>query len=280
MRAVTRAGIGDEAADDLAGQLAAIGRLGWSAIELRTVAGTAIADLDDDAFAAVADRIDAAGFTVVGVASRIGNWARPITAPFEDDLRELAVLADRCARLRTRHVRVMSYPNAGLSDVDWRRAVIDRMRRLAGYAADANVVLLHENCAGWAGTSAARCAELVAEVASPALRLLFDTGNGIAHGYDAYDFLATVVELVEHVHIKDGKGNPPVYVEPGAGDARVADCVRLLWSHGYRGALSIEPHVAFQPHLGGAQAADRPTGFVACGRALDRILADVERDAG
>ena len=47
---VVLAGIGDEAAPDLAGQLAAVGELGWNRLELRTIDGVPLARLDDASF--------------------------------------------------------------------------------------------------------------------------------------------------------------------------------------------------------------------------------------
>ena len=115
----------------------------------------------------------------------------------------------------------------------------------------------------------------------PALRLLFDTGNGIAHGYEAYPLLAGVLTHVAHVHIKDAKGSAayPVYTLPGAGRSRVADCLRLLLRSGYTGVWSIEPHLHLRPHESGSAAGhggeagqDRQDGFVASGLALEQLV--------
>lgn len=286
------AGIGDEAGASLRNQLDAIARLGWNSIELRTVDGTAIADLDDRAFTRLADTLAAQGPRVACVASQIGNWSRPITGDFDRDLDELGVLARRCAALGTRYIRVMSYPNAGLNEHEWARRVVDRMRELAGLAERAGLVLLHENCTGWAGTNAERMLELLDAVDNPALRLLFDTGNGIAHGYEAYDVLAQIVDHVVHVHIKDAEGSAtnPAYTLPGAGRAWVADCLRLLLGNGYTGTWSIEPHLDVRPHEAvrhsdrhsePGNCADEKSGelgggahddFVASGLALEQLV--------
>ncbi|MGH8879240.1 MAG: sugar phosphate isomerase/epimerase family protein [Stackebrandtia sp.] len=266
------AGIGDEAGDDLGTQLAALAELGWNAIELRSVDSTMIADLDDAAFERVAEAIAARGMDVCGVASSIGNWSRPISTDFAVDVAELGRLAPRCRALGTNYLRVMSYPNAGLDQPRWRHLVLRRFRELADRAQDAGLVLLHENCAGWAGSHAKRALELVSVVDSPALRLLFDTGNGLAYEYDAYQMLTEVVEHVAHVHVKDA--NPgPVYTVPGTGIVRVADCLRLLLANGFAGTWSIEPHVAFRPHEA-ESGGDRYAGFVACGRALEQLVRD------
>ncbi len=252
--AVRFAAIGDEAGPDLDSQLAAVGRLGWDLIELRDVDGQALADLPPAAFDRLVDRLAAAGLGTVCVDSRIANWARPVTGPLDLDLAELDVLAERCAALGTRYVRVMSYPNDGLAEEDWGREAVRRLRLLTARAERAGLVLLHENCSGWAGRDADRVLRLLAAVDSPALGLVFDTGNGVEYGYDAYELLAELVEAVpdriRHVQVKDAAGTAdrPDYCYPGEGRCRVAECLRLLLDRGYRGVLSIEPHMLVRPH--------------------------------
>jgi sugar phosphate isomerase/epimerase len=277
---VRLAGITDEAGPDLDTQIEVTGRLGWSAVELRNVDGQAVADLSEAAFGTVVDRLGAAGLGTVCVDSRIANWARPITGPFEADLTELDVLAERCPALGTRYVRVMSYPNDGLADADWGREVVRRMRLLTARAERAGLVLLHENCAGWAGSSAARALQLLAEVDSPALGLVFDTGNGLEYGYDPVEMLAGLLDgaadRILHVQVKDADGtaDDPVYRYPGAGAQQVGRQLRMLAEAGYAGAVSIEPHMVVRPHDGawepGRVGADV---FVEYGRRLGQLVA-------
>lgn len=278
-RGAILAGIGDEAAPDLAGQLAAVGELGWNRLELRTIGGVPIARLSDAAFSEAARRLRAAGVAVVCVAAKIGDWSRPATGDFLVDLAELEILVRRCAVLDTRLVRVMSYPSGGLGEPEWGRRVRLRLRELARRAEEGGLVLVHENCAGWAGDRADRMLDLVTGIDSPALRLLFDTGNGVAHGYPSAPMLREVIEYVAHVHVKDalvGPNGEVGYVQPGAGEADVAECLRSLLAHGYTGALSIEPHLHLRPHLAASGIesgrGDR-AAFVAYGRALERLVA-------
>ncbi|TDD85766.1 sugar phosphate isomerase/epimerase [Actinomadura darangshiensis] len=274
MPQVRLAGLGDEAAPDLAGQIDAVAELGWNRLELRTIGGTPVAALDEDAFRRAAGHLERAGTAVAAVASKIGDWSRPVTGDFADDVRELEVLARRCAVLGAPLVRVMSYPHGGLDEPEWGRRVRARLRELARRAEDHGLVLAHENCAGWAGERADRMLDLVAGIGSPALRLLFDIGNGVAHGYPPLPMLREIVPHVVHVHVKDaraGARGQVVFVPPGEGEARVAECLDVLFRNGYGGVLSIEPHVKLQPHLRSGTG-DRE-GFVACGRALERLLA-------
>lgn len=264
------AGITDEAAYDIDGQISVLSALGWQAIELRSVDQIAVADITDERFAAVAAALSDNGLRVVCLASRIGGWARPITTQFRHDLTELDVLARRARSIGTRYLRIMSYPNDGLSNPDWRTHAIARIAVLADRAEKHGVTLLHENCSGWAGTSAERMLELLDEVASPALKLLFDTGNGVAHGYDGFELLADIVDHVEHVHIKDADEHG--FTLPGEGAARVADCVKLLRASGYSGAWSLEPHLAIKPHEPGVLARDAVPTFLAAGRAMAGLV--------
>lgn len=276
------AGIGDEAAADLAGQLHALRQLRWGAIELRNVDGVAIADLDDRAFAGLADRIAAAGLDVVCVDSRIANWGRPVTGRFEDDVAELRVLARRCATLGTPYVRVMSYPNAGLDEEEWGKRVLDRMTLLVRQAEQHGLVLLHENCSGWAGTRADRMLDLLDRADSPALRLLFDIGNGVPYGYDARALLGIVIDHVAHVHVKDARTGPDghvTYTLPGGGESEVRACLRALLDHGYTGVWSIEPHTHLRPHQDhDTTGTDSVAAFVRYGRSLERLVRLVRQE--
>ncbi|MFE0458173.1 sugar phosphate isomerase/epimerase family protein [Kitasatospora sp. NPDC058965] len=276
MRRIGYCGITDEAAAELAGQLTAARELGWQAIELRTVDGQPLDLLSRPAFARAAARIADAGLAVPVIASRIGGWARPISCDLDQELVELTVLADRCAALGSRYLRIMSYPNDALPDQEWEREVLRRIRVLARRAADLGVVLLHENCSGWAGGNGERALRLLDAAGPEHFGLLFDTGNGAAHGYRALELLRTLAPYVRHVQVKDAvvRDGRVEYRVPGRGSAELVDCLRLLLDTGYQGHLSIEPHLAHRPHEGfRAPAAVCRAEFAACGQAL-RTLAE------
>lgn len=270
------AGLTDEAAASLDGQLAVVRTLGWTAVEIRSVDGVPLADLPRAEVAAMARRLAGAGVRVVCLASRIGNWARPITSDFAQDLDELRVLEEYADLLDCRRLRVMSYPNDGLPEAEWGRRAVERLRRLTDRAEAAGLTLLHENCAGWAGDDAERALRLLEEVDSPALRLLFDIGNGVPYGYRAAALLRPLLPYVDHVHVKDAvrdEAGRTAYTLPGDGQAEVRACLRMLAQAGYDGAYSVEPHLAVRPHEGlarpGENAADL---FVRAGRRLAELL--------
>ena len=246
-------GIGDEAAPGASEQIRVHTRLGLGGLELRTVDGFGVHELPEPAAQVLAGRIASAGLAVPVVDTPIGGWSVSLATDLDDEIGLLVRSARRAQLFGCRRLRVMSYPNDGWPEAAWRAESIRRMRVLTSVAADLDVVLLHENCHGWASQGIEHTRVLLSEVDSPHLRLLFDIGNGVAYGYQSLPFLAAVLPWVEHVHVKDGRRDPgrdAVFGLPGRGTAQVQGCVRLLEERGYTGWYSVEPHLALIPHLG------------------------------
>jgi sugar phosphate isomerase/epimerase len=275
-------GLADEAADDIAGQIAAHRELGWSALELRLLHGKqfASAAVTEDEFARALAAIQDAGLRVSGFASAIGNWSRPINGDFAVDLADLRVLIPRMQKAGTRFVRTMGWMQAGTSDQVWRDEGIRRYREMAKLAADADIVLLHENCEGWGGTSPDNALAFMEAVAHPNVRYLFDIGNTVSYGLPTLPFYEAVRPFIAYVHVKDARRNPAggksnAFTYPGQGDALVREVLADLVRRGYTAGVSIEPHVASIVHLGeGTKASpeERFASYVRYGRELEALL--------
>lgn len=65
-----------------------------------------------------------------GLASSIANSAQPITSDFQVYVEELKRAIPRMQRLGTRYIRVMSYPNDGISTDEWSKETFRRMKEL------------------------------------------------------------------------------------------------------------------------------------------------------
>ncbi|WP_313427903.1 sugar phosphate isomerase/epimerase family protein [Siminovitchia terrae] len=274
----TLSGLSDEAGPSLDQQIRAHLELGWEELELRSLHGVPFYKWDDATFDDVQKRLTSAGLRVSAVASCIANWQRPITAPFHHDVEELKVISERMQTLGAMYVRVMSYPNDGLSEDEWHDRVIWRMHLLTEEARASGIVLLHENCSGWGGASAENTLYLLKEINSPALRLLFDIGNGISYRYDAHQFLQKVWPYVEHVHVKDGvlEHHEVIYTLPGKGQSKVRECIEWLIDHQYRGILAIEPHLHLIPHLNKqGDENDLIDSYITYGRHLEKLLTQI-----
>ena len=276
-------GIADEAAHDIAGQIAVHRELGWKTIELRLVDGkNAAGALADDAFARTADTLDAAGMTVTSFASAIANWSRPITGDFSLDLDELKTAIPRMQRLGTRFIRTMSWVGEGVDKVEWRRETIRRYRELAKVAEDGGVFLAHENCTGWAGLGPAQTRELIETIDSPNLVVLFDIGNTVSYGLPTWEYYMGVKDLIRYVHVKDARRNPKgghssAFTYPGEGDAMVREVLTDLLEGGYSGVIAIEPHLASLVHVKDQEPdpAAMRSSYLKYGRMLEAMVAGI-----
>lgn len=252
--------IGDELSDDFAEQLAGARRSGL--LEVRTIGRQSLAALGDEAFSKALDQLAAEPTTeIVVVDTPIGSYDCDVTVDLSYDVAQLELFCVRALALGCRKLRVMSYPNTEppLGDAEWRSRVIERLRSLVIVAQAHGVTLLAENCAGWAGLGSKNTLDLLDAVASPSLKLLFDTGNCLDYGYSGTEFLADVVHAVEHVHLKDASwvDGQIRYVPAGTGDCDVARMIEILISGGYSGVYSLEPHLSLTPHKSSERRADR-----------------------
>jgi sugar phosphate isomerase/epimerase len=277
-------GIADEAADDIGGQIAAHLELGWNRIEVRQINGKQASTplLSDSEFESAVAAIEDAGLRVNAFASAIGNWSRPIADDFEKDLIDLRLLARRTMRTGARFVRTMSWVRGDVSLEEWRDEAVRRYQWMAPIAADAGMFLLHENCEGWGGLGPANTREFIERVNHPNVGVLFDIGNTVCYGMDAWDYYTGVKDLIRYVHVKDCRRNPEggksgEYTLPGEGDACVERILKDLVASGYSEGVSIEPHVASIIHLGGSEASPefRRDSYLQYGRALDAMLAGI-----
>lgn len=248
-------GISDEAGQPIAVQIKAHKELGWDHLELRMVDGTNITQITDEAFEAVCEAVGAAGMKVSCFGSAIANWARPITCDPQIDISDLQRSIPRMHKLGTKFIRVMSYPNdpnQPIEEAAWRKEAIARMKTLAKIAEDGGIILAHENCSGWGGLCAENSNILLGEVASPALRVVYDTGNPVSYKQDAWEYYQAVQDHIVYVHIKDANlvDGEAVYCYCGEGQGFVKETIADLLANGYDGGFSIEPHLAAVIHTG------------------------------
>jgi sugar phosphate isomerase/epimerase len=212
---------------------------GIGAVELRTVDGVQVVDLEPDALAAIRALLDSRGFAVPAIASPFLKCD-----PDEDGQEAVVELTLRAAAvLGAPVVRAFSYwrqpePEAVLAQLG------EALHRAAARARDAGVVLALENeheCN--VATAAEACAALDA-ADSPDLRLIWDPGN--AAMFDPASFaglggLEPVADRVAHVHLKDVTASAEwTCIGDGIVDFRAL--LRFLAGIGYDGYFSFETH--------------------------------------
>ncbi|MFH0938425.1 MAG: sugar phosphate isomerase/epimerase family protein [Planctomycetota bacterium] len=251
-------GFADEAGKTLPEQIDATKRAGWNAIEARLLEGKNFTDITDAQFDAALDTLTASGIQIVGFGAQIANWARPITHDFQADIEELKRTIPRLKKAGAKIIRCMSYPNNKEKPVEreaYKKEVFRRLNILARMAADAGVILGHENCNGYGGECPAQAQELLANVNNPAFKFIFDTGNNTLHDnndHTTWALYTAVVDSIIHVHIKAAKKDPEgkfvaCYPEEDPVQLKI---ISDLKKRGYNGWLSIEPHMAAAVHAG------------------------------
>jgi sugar phosphate isomerase/epimerase len=287
-------GIGDEAGNSLASQIAATQELGWKHIEARNIEipgfqKANLHDIPDPAFDQAVALLQEAGIQIICFGSTIMNWAKTVADPFDVTLAEVDRTIPRMQRLGTKFVRIMSF-KPGDDDDRIPPEVFDRVGEVTRRLTDAGLQPVHENCMNYGGMSSRHAIELLEKV--PGLKWVFDTANPVFNPdrvqpkpwprQDPWDFWTAVRDHTIHIHIKDARWNPTKnnadYTWPGEGDGRVRDILKDALRRGYDGAISIEPHMVtvFHDPTGGGSADEsaQRANYVEYGRRLEQLITE------
>jgi hydroxypyruvate isomerase len=129
----------------------------------------------------------------------------------------------------------------GVSDQDASGTLVDNLRKAAGAAQEADVMLLVENInttdmPGYFVSTVERAAEIVNAVDRPNVRLQLDQYHVGMMGGDARELLRRYGDLVQHVQIADVPGRH----EPGTGHQPIQEFLSDLDARGYGGAVGLE----------------------------------------
>jgi len=265
-------GFADEISPRLSEQLATLAAESITHLELRSVWSVNVASLTDRQLARVRGTLADAGVGVSAIGSPIGKIG--IDAPFGPEQERMRRIADIAAELGTGIVRVFSFfiPD-GEPPERYRQRVIDRMGALAAIAASRGLVLAHENEKKIYGDRPERCADLLASVASPALRATFDAANfvqcGVRPHTDGYRLLR---QYLVYLQVKDALAGSGTVVPAGEGDGEVRETLAALRDSGFAGYMSLEPHLAEAGPSGGFSG---PAGFRRAAQALKSLLGEL-----
>lgn len=266
-------GFGDEIDPDPVIQIAVLTALGASHIEVRGAWGVNVVDFDDTHLDRLAPLLKDARMGVSALASPIGKV--DVSLPIEHELERLSRAIRVAHALDCRYIRMFSFfRRDGVAVEAIRDDVMERMRALAGMAAEGNVVLLHENEKAIYGDTPERVLDLMQSVASPALRVAWDAANfvqvGVERPFD--NGYAMLRPYLEYLQIKDAVAATDAVVPAGHGDGQVRETIAALRDDGYTGFVSLEPHLASAFELGGFSG---PSAFGVAARALRAITDDL-----
>lgn len=235
---------GDEIAAALNIQLEILSSHNIKFIEMRGVNGRSIADFSINEAREIKKQLDERGISVSAIGSPIGKIK--VNDNFDEHLELFNKLLDIARVLDTSYIRVFSFyiPKGDKPEV-YKDDILLKMKRLTDRAAEKGIILLHENEKDIYGDTAERCLEIVEYVNSPNLRLTFDPANFAQCKVEAYPHAYKLLRKhIEYVHIKDAIFESGHVVPAGLGDCKILEMLKDLKVSGYKGFLSIEPHLA------------------------------------
>lgn len=243
----------DEAGASIEAQIEAARRAGLNCIDLRSADGFNVSVLPLERARQIRAKLDDAGLGVQMFGSPLGKT--DITDDFAPELSKLRHLGELAPILGCRAVRLFSYYNAGgAPHSEWQDVALDRLAQLKEEAHSLELVLFHENerhIFGDLGRDVATLAELRDEN----FRLIFDFDNCAQSGEDVWATWQTLRDATDAFHLKDSTTQNQ-HVPAGQGQGQIERILRDALSHGWRGPLSIEPHLSHS----GAVLATGPSG--------------------
>ncbi|MCD7035449.1 sugar phosphate isomerase/epimerase [Metabacillus sp. GX 13764] len=271
----TLAGFADEISEDLNGQLDILKREQIGFMDLRGVWGKNILDLSDLELEAVKAKLSEQRIGISSIASPIGKI--PIQDPFDEHLKKMEKAVKIAEFFNVRHIRIFSFFIPEGKDPDaYQDAAASRLAIMLSIAERGDKVLLHENEKEIYGDNAERCLYLMKELSSPNFKFAFDPANFVQCGVkpyeEAYPLLAP---YIAQIHVKDALFQNGRVVPAGEGDGELADILAAALKNGYKGFLSLEPHLETEGKFSGFSGPDK---FQAASAALKRLLDKLHMD--
>lgn len=248
----------DEISPDIDEQIRVCKENSVTHFELRGVGGKNVLDFTPELKKEVKAKLDAAGMGVISIGSPIGKVA--IDKPFSEHMDRFKIAVEMAEFFNSPLIRVFSYYPAGGEGKGpiepHRDEVIDRFRKKLEYLGNRNITLVHENEKGIYGDIGSRCLDLMKTIDHPKLRTAFDFANFVQCGDDPATNWPLLKPYTVHIHIKDAVKGSGKVVPAGQGDGSIESILKDAWASGYKGFLSLEPHLKVAGHSHGETGAD------------------------
>jgi sugar phosphate isomerase/epimerase len=240
------AAFADEISPQLSEQIAHCRAHGVTHIELRAVAGKNVLDFEAALRAEIKQQLADHGLGVIAIGSPIGKVK--LDAPWTPHFDRFKIAVDAAEYFGAPFIRVFSYfPAEGTTRAQLvqqgRDEVLRRFQAKIEYLTGRAPVLVHENEARIYGETGAECLDLLQTLNSPKLRAAFDFANFVQAGEDTLANWRLLKPFTAHFHVKDARRADRKVVPAGHGDGQIAAILQDAWASGYRGFLSLEPHL-------------------------------------
>lgn len=234
-------GFADEIHPSLDLQIQALQEFGVKALELRAADGVNVSDFTPQKVREVKEKLNAAGIAVSAIGSPIGKIS--IEDDFAPHMEKLKRTLEIQKELDAPYLRMFSfYIPQGQDPGSFAGAVLDRLGAMAEEGKRWDAVLLHENEKGIFGDTAPRCLELMRALAGEHFQAVFDFANFVEVGQPTPEAFALLRPYIRYVHVKDCTAGKKI-VPAGQGEGHIREILAQLIDSGWRGWLSLEPHL-------------------------------------
>jgi sugar phosphate isomerase/epimerase len=246
----------DEISPDLDEQIRVCKECGVTHIELRGVNKINVLGFDNDLRAQVRAKVSDAGMGIAAIGSPIGKVK--INEPWDAHFDRFKIAVELAEFFESPLIRIFSYypPEKGQDMRAHRDEVMRRMRAKLDYIKGRKITLVHENEADIYGEKGRECLDLMKTLNSPQMRCAFDFANFVQAGERPLDNWPSLKPFTTHIHVKDAKMGTGTVVPGGEGDGQLAPIIKDAYASGYRGFLSLEPHLAAHEQFSGFSGPD------------------------
>ena len=273
MEHIILSGFSDEIAPELDLQLTALQEWDVTHLELRAADGVNVSDFTPEKVREVKAKLEAAGISVSSIGSPLGKIG--IQEDFAPHLDKLKRTLEIQKELGAPYVRMFSfYIPQDQNPADFREEVLDRLGRMVEEAKAWDSVLLHENEKDIYGDNASRCKELMDAFYGPHFQALFDFANFVQVGQETLPAYELLKPYVTYVHVKDAQWGTGTVVPAGQGDGHVGEILADLIGGGWKGFLSLEPHLTDFAGLAALEQDPQKRGSALDGKAAWKLALD------
>lgn len=236
-------GFADEIDMDLGKQVEVLKKLDIGHVEMRGVNGKGLVEYSMDEVKEIKKQLDQSGIRLSSVGSPIGKIQ--ITDEFAPHMELYKHTVEIAHEMETPYIRMFSFfMPQNESYAPWRGKVMDRLGQLADYARANQVILLHENEKDIYGDVADRCLEIMKEFYGEHFKAVFDFANFVQCRQNTLEAYEMLKPYIAYIHIKDARWSDAGVVPAGMGDGHVEEILKMLKTGGYKGFLSLEPHLS------------------------------------
>ena len=238
-------GFADEISQDFNTQVESFKKLGIKYIEMRGVDGKNLIHHDDAKVKEIKKRLDDQGMALSALGSPLGKIG--IDDPFELHFEEFKRAVEIAHMMNAPYIRMFSFyvPNdknscdaAAIKD-----KVFERLGKFSDYAKNNEICLLHENEKGIYGEKARECKEILEAFSGKHFKAILDFANFVQSGQDTLEAYELLKDYIEYIHVKDALFVTGKVVPAGFGQGNVKEILDKLFASGFKGFLSLEPHL-------------------------------------